>query len=252
MRSYKGKLIGSFGKKIIKYNWSTPDRIANNSIFLFHGAFSSGINSSKIDYLVKEFVKNGFNTLSYETSRMFAYPPKTKWPDYVASFEGKGFNDELEDVRRVITFALADKCSRGKIDFVGFSLGGTISSYFIRKVGKRLNSVQLFGSGVTTKGIDQPILSTYPESKEVLNNFHDYPGKLLLVQGSNDQVVPIKKAREIILQSKKAKIAELHLLKGVDHTFKYINDREESSKMNNYLASTIISFSKLGINCDEY
>ena len=68
-----------------------------------------------------------------------------------------------------------------------------------------------------------------------------FKGKIILVQGTNDNVVPIEEAREVITNNENlAFIRKLIILKDVDHQFKYINDRK-SKKINKIILDILIN-----------
>lgn len=238
---------GSFGKKKIYYSYISSHKHNHNFFVFLHGAYSTGLKDRYIDLSRQLAKKNIANSFSYETSRnLQSFEEKVlsmTFEDYTATFEGKTFIQEKEDIEIIFKYFMENfaKDSKAQVNLVGFSLGGTMASFLIKQYGKVLNSITLFGSGITTKGTNAPILSTYPSSQAILKNFLQFKGQLTLVQGTEDKVVPVQSARKIIFQANNAKVRKLILLNGVDHTFTKINDVNNEDKLNSTIYRIITS-----------
>ena len=113
---------------------------------------------------------------------------------------------------------------------MGFSLGGTQCSYLLPKYGSYIDSVFLFGSGITTKakGSTYP---GYPNKNEILHNFSLYKGNIFLIQGDLDTVVPQDEAKKILYTAHKARHTELIKLAHVDHSFRNYKGKLAISKI---------------------
>lgn len=238
---------GSFGKKLIYYSFK-KQRGSSNYFFFLHGVYSTCLKQKYFYLADKISNKKLGNVFLFESSRkVYTFETKLDFKQYVKTFEGKTFNDELQDVLNIFEYFYGNFVKNKKtarIFLIGFSLGGTLASYLLPIYGDRVKGVVLFGSGVTTKGINKPITKTYPSKNSLLSNFKTFEGILTLVQGSNDIIVPLIEAREIIDYSDKAFIRSLIILKGVDHRFVNIND----TKRENYLIKMIINIIKNSIN----
>lgn len=239
-------LKGTFGKKIIYCKFMRCKNSDNYFIFL-HGSYGSSFKD-KYTFIAKKIVKSGLgNVFLYETSRnIYTFEDNeivNDFEKYRKTFEGKTFEDELSDVKTAVKYVvdtLAVK-KEAKIHLIGSSLGGTLSSYLIKPYKKYIKTIILLGSGITTKGKNQPILKTYPPKEKILENFRSFSGNLILFQGTNDTVVPSNEARRIITDSKNAKTRKLIVLKGVDHTFKFINGKNKEKALLEYIFNIIYS-----------
>lgn len=141
------------------------------------------------------------------------------YEEYSKTFDGKTFEDEWKDVEVIFKhFLNLRRIKINNVVLVGFSLGGTMGSFLVKKY-PQIRSIFMFGSGVSTKRKMLPILSTYPKKEKILKNFSKYKGSVYLIQGENDDVVPQTDAREIINHADKAIIKEIIVLKNVDHQF---------------------------------
>lgn len=232
---------GTFGQKKIYYDYLESTTPSNIVIVFFHGVYSSTYNHPMYKYFAKAIVKKGLaNVALYETSRKIqSWEKPDEWQMYVDSFTGKTFEDELEDVKTIIKYIDDMKKKDTHFFFIGSSLGGTLLSYLLPKYKNRVKSVVLLGSGITTNGKEQPILSTYPSSHEILDNYKMHSGNITLIQGTNDETVPTKPARRIISQDSQALIKKLIILNGVDHRFTTIFGENRAEEIKKTLLSII-------------
>lgn len=230
------KIKGTFGKKQILYNLLRTKKKTNNYYIFFHGLYSSSLKERYVEIAKKIISNNLGNVLLYETSReVYSFEnEKIDFLEYQKTFSGKLFKDELRDVSLVIEHLVNEliKEKDFKLNFIGFSLGGTISSFFIEKYKKYLNNIFLFGSSIETKNKKRPIVEDYPKKETILNYFSKHTGGLLLIQGTRDNVVNGKKAELIIEAAKKAKYTSIIKLRGVDHRFLKIDDTISVDKIN--------------------
>lgn len=223
----KGYIEGVFGKKRNYFKILTPRKENNRYFILFHGSFSSSYNSEKDEIIAKLIIKENLgNVILYETSRdTYTFESKLSFEEYKSSFGPKTFRQELQDVKILFNFFWKKIIMQKKdfqLIFVGFSLGGTLSSYFLPIYGRKVKQVFLFNSGVTTK-VKGSTYSHYPNKKEILANFITYKGEIILVQGRGDTVVPQEEATQILDIAKETTSTELICLKGIDHSFRKID-----------------------------
>lgn len=210
-------------------------------VVFFHGMFGTTLGPhaegqliNSMNFLVE---KNLASVYVYQTSRSIERDKKQdfkKWA--LLAFEGKSFKEELDDVSRalnqLINIELYDKTI-----FVGFSLGGTISTYFLEKYNPK--TVLMFGSSCMTKSKDMPIGSSYPEKNQILNNLESYSGVVKIYQGTDDEVVPKEGAHEMWQAAKNAKRKELIVLQGVDHRFMHYNSLRDLT-LDSYVVQEIV------------
>ncbi len=167
--------------------------------------------------------------------------------DFAGSGESDGeFYDmtvtrEIDDARCILEYLFfLDFVDKQKVSIVGLSLGGAISSYLAGEYKEKLYKVVLWAPAGNMKEIAKNVVETDPTIKEKgyidlgglllsqdfyydlqkYNFFEEikrYPGKVLILHGTNDSVVPIEVGRKYkqILGDR----AELVEIEGADHTF---------------------------------
>lgn len=239
MRRFK-YIVGSFGKKRT-YFLHTINKSNKLTIF-FHGVFSTTLDV-KHQEIIKKIEKNNYNSdfLCFETSRHYnTFENKNySFEEYANTFNGKNFTDELDDIKNLLRSVNIEQYT--EIIFVGFSLGGTLSSFFIEEYSEKVKKIFLFGSGISTKRKTLPILSTYPTKKDILHNFKKYEGDLIIVQGSLDTIVPQKDANLIISTASMARKTALIRLLGVDHRFLTKFNKPYRDILNEELSKIIVT-----------
>jgi len=231
----KGKYnIGSFGKKIIYYRFKKL-KDSNNYFFFLHGVYSTCLKQKYFRLADRIITNNLGSAFLFESSRkVYSFESKLTFQQYLKTFQGKTFNDELQDVLNIFGYFFKNIIKNKKyarIILIGFSLGGTLGSFLLAKYADYIKGIILFGSGITTKGINRPITGSYPNKNILLTNFKTFKGGITLVQGSRDNVVPVLQARKIISESHGAWLRNLIILKGVDHTFSKVNGRDAEDKL---------------------
>lgn len=225
----KGYIEGVFGKKRNYYKILAPKKKNKRYFILFHGSFSSSYNSEKDEIIAKHIIKENLgNVILYETSRQtYTFESTLPFEKYKNIIGPKTYQQELEDVKILFNFfweTIIKQNKESQLIFIGFSLGGTLSSYFLPRYGHKIKKVFLFNSGVTTK-VKRSTYSHYPNKKEILTNFITYKGEIILVQGRGDSVVPQDEATEILDIAKETSSTELIRLKGIDHSFRKIDGK---------------------------
>lgn len=221
---------GSFGNKKIFYQFINRKLSNKLRFFFLHGVFSTTLKD-KYKKLAKHIVKNNLGSVFlYETSRTLnTWENKLSFKQYEKSFIGKTFIDEKQDIENIfkhfLKLSLSDK--KRNIILVGFSLGGTLASFLLPKYNDLIKDLYLFGSGISTKRKELPILSTYPSKRAILNNFKNYTGSIYLIQGERDNVVPTEEAKQIIKIAKNCLYKKIVILKDVDHQFYLIKNKNK-------------------------
>lgn len=237
--TYSGILKnGTFGRRELYFKeFYNPDSFDN--YFFIHGAFDTTLKHKYFNIAKKLNEDRKVNVFLFETSRkIYTFENKLNYKNYANTFSGKSFKDEIKDVQILFKYYLEKIKKNSKnfqIKIIGFSLGGTLSSFLIRNFNKYISDIFLFGSGITTKRKDWPILNSYPTKESILNNFSQFSGNLFLILGSKDNVIPTDESVRIVLESKKAQLKELKILKGVDHRFRKINGALAERKLENII-----------------
>ncbi|MCS7092906.1 MAG: alpha/beta hydrolase [Patescibacteria group bacterium] len=226
---------GVFGEKIQKGVYLKGEK--KEGVFFVHGLYGNCFDE-KYRKLSNFLNKKGYSVFLFNRSRLDHEILINE--NRQNQFQGKSFNDEIEDVKIALKHFLRISRLR-KVHYAGFSLGGTLSSFLVKNFNSYLKTIFLFGSGLSTKNKNRPIVNRFPEKSLILNNFSSYSGKIILVQGTYDDVVPIEEAREIITYHKnKAPLTKLILLRGVDHQFKRIKGRPSELKLTKLIYQIIL------------
>jgi esterase/lipase len=234
IKTKKEIISGVFGEKKQKINFYLTE--SSNKVFFFiHGLYGSCFKD-KYFLLAKKLVNHHFNVFLFDRSRRKGYNDKLDYKIKSSFFKEKSFKDEINDTKLAFKFLLSFLSKNKEINIVGFSLGGTLASFLIKDYQKYIKNIFLFGSGITTKDKKRPIVNSYPKKETVLKNFSMFKGKIILVQGTDDNVVSLEESREIITnENNSSLIRKLIILKDVDHQFKYLKGRE-----NKKIAETIL------------
>jgi len=225
---------GSFGKKLIYYKYIACKKKSNDYFIFFHGSFGSSCNSEKYDLIAKKILnfKLG-NVFLYETSRnVYTHESKLPYSEYKKVFGNKSYRQELEDVTTVFHFffnKIVKNNKKAKLHFIGFSLGGIQSLYLLPVYSVYVKSVFLFGSGKTINSSDT--YKGYPAYESILKNLNQFAGSVVIIQGTKDSVVSEKEAEILFNAAMKAEIVFRIKLKGVDHSFRTLNGKQEAVKI---------------------
>jgi pimeloyl-ACP methyl ester carboxylesterase len=231
-----GTITGSWNNYLIRYRFYPGKDLTKDTYVFFHGAYGTSLDNPRDNMLIHHLIEmNLGNIFCYETSRpSAAHNQKLNWEEKINLFEGKTFQNELDDVQLVFSHlhnTLVRNSDKSKYHFIGFSLGGTLASFLLPQYGGLVDSICLFGSGISTNGVDKPITSTYADQSIILSNYQSYSGSLTLVQGSEDTVVPMDPAKLVLEVALKARWKQLVVMYGVDHTFKYLHGHEAIEKI---------------------
>lgn len=240
---------GIYGNKKIFYRLFGENLSHRLRFFFLHGVFSTTLKE-KYQLIARQIVKNKLGSVFlYETSRKInSWESKMEFYNYEKTFRGKTFLDEKNDVEIIFDHFLKITSSTKKINIilVGFSLGGTLASFLLPKYGSIIKSVFLFGSGITTKRKNLPILSTYPPKEKILQNFKNFKGSIYLIQGDKDNVVPTEEAKQILKIANQSLIKKNIILKNVDHQFNLISEKKKK-----FIKNWIYHFIKNSISEEE-
>lgn len=216
---------GTFGEKSQKILYFS----GRNNIYYFfvHGLYGSCFDNRYLN-LAKKLNRKNYNVLLLDRSRLPGYKLSFSFETKQKFFIGKTFRNEIEDLKIAYDYSQNNIIKKKSlVNLVGFSLGGTLISYLINDYKNYLNSIFLFGTGVSTKNKNRPIVSSYPRSREILRNFSRFDKSIILVQGSKDSVIDGEEAKKIIFNRMgNFSTRILILLEGVDHQFKKLFDKD--------------------------
>jgi len=243
-------ILGSYHKKNIELFVASPkEKISTVTIFVhgLYGVFNELDNKDKVNITIDELLKKNIShVLAYNSSRDFSYDENLNFELRQKAFEFKTFQQELEDLKLAVSWAI-DNCAiffgipkiQLALNIHGTSLGGTLAilqSDFFPKIKK----ISLCGSGCGTNGSQKPILSSIFSEQAILDSVAEFSGKLLLFQGGNDTVVPKESGLKILEHAKKADVKYI-VIDGANHNFSKMNGIESDAPKQEF-ASIVVDF----------
>jgi len=213
-------------KSFTKVVASKSKKNTSNVLINVHGLYGlSGGKGSKSKKLAEVVAKNGIaHAVMFNSSRDWSIFEDGNWDKQKKAFEGKTFDQELQDVKDMVNLILDQSNqlfgvtkSKLRLFLVGNSLGGTLStcldSYF-----KYVDKIVLAGSGTRT------VFPSDLTEKQILNKASKFKGKVLLLQGSKDDVVPLEAGTTLLSGYKNAKTTK-KILEGANHNFSKLNGK---------------------------
>ena len=219
---------GSFGIEPMRIGLRRSVRETHNIALFIHGLyglFDPNDTEAKANDVAQYLSATGAaHVVQYSSSRLYSFPPSTKWQQREAAFLGKTFSQELDDLRAVLSFIFRNSSSIFGIEqsslrllIHGSSLGGTLA-ILAKEYFPIITRISLCGSGCGANTKTRPVLSTIFPEDMILSSIATFRGQLLLIQGSDDTVVPKESGQKII---RAATSANAHLLEvpGANHTF---------------------------------
>ncbi len=219
-----------------------PKKSSDILTIFFHGLFGGSLDplcSPEIHALSERLVAEKIVTVGlYETSRNCLRDGRDFFVWGKEAFAGKTFSDEVNDVGIALKKITSAFPSYKKLVFVGFSLGGTLSTYFLDAY--HPDAVVMFGSGCTTRNKHVPIGSTYPPKQEIFNNLKNFAGTIKIYQGTKDTIVPKGGAKQMLHAATHAIRRDFIQLCGVDHQFQ-LRDGKPDKTLRDVLFQEIVA-----------
>lgn len=249
MKRIKEEVRGQYLNNQVKFEVVVNNKTSRLVLFL-HGAYSSPYESkkTKIQYLAKELSKDasvGF----YQTSRLIERQirPNLCFEDYInKGFNSKTFTQEWEDVQLAYKAIIGKvkkqlKTKRLKISLVGFSLGG-VMSLLLSESFSEVNSIVMFGSSSSfiIPGDDWHLLRTMPTVARLNRIARNFMGSLSMVYAEKDEYVNKKMARQWFDSFEESRIKRWIEIKGADHRFKTINNKNREGELQSLLKQVIL------------
>lgn len=137
---------------------------------------------------------------------------------------------EIEDLKTVMkTISALDYVDKSRIYLMGSSLGGTVSALVAEEMPSSASGLILFYPAFNISSLVNgfagfPGMETaFTESLkdyDIMEHIGNYPGPVLIIQGTKDFIVPPSVAQEAC---EKYQNAELHLIEGANHGFNKAN-----------------------------
>lgn len=199
---------------------------ASNKVFVnIHGAYGeSGDKGSKSEILGNILLDlNICNVAFITTSRDWEmYRNLDKDLKYLA-FTDKTFSDEVRDVEYSFEKIIKYFGVNSEFYVVANSSGGTVISAIIDKV-SNITRLILCNSGIKSNSVDKPILSSIYSPREILKSASEYTGKLLFLQGLDDNIVPIE-YQNLLFDAYKSASKKKVTVVGANHNFSTASGR---------------------------
>lgn len=189
MKTYE--IAGLFSGNVKMYHYPSVKH-SKRAILVLKGIYGEHVpgNSSWDNELV-ELLQNDYHILFVRTSRLNDKIDRE-------AFIGKTFEQECIEIEDAFEYCNRNILSN-EYDWggIGVSLGGTIL-LGIPRILSQMKTIIMVGSGCgrnpeTTK----PLLSTLPETEQLLHSLDDYHNAFIFLHGKNDIVVPIDSQRLI-------------------------------------------------------
>lgn len=228
----------SFSKLLIDKSKKNTTTVLIN----LHGLYGlSGDPRSKSKKLAETLTQKGIaHVVNFNSSRDWNIYKDGDWGKMKKAFEEKTFEQELQDAKDAVELVIENseylfgiKKSKLKLIFVGNSLGGVVATclddYF-----EYVAKIIAAGSGTRT------VFPTKLSEKQILNKAAKFRRNFLLIQGSKDDVVPLKAGDALLAGYKNAKIKKI-VIYGANHQFLKINGKNKKKAHQSYI-DAILSF----------
>lgn len=167
------------------------------------------------------------NVMLYDTSRDWSkvaeYP--ANYEEKQAPFVGKTFDQELEDARRAIQYALDNSkhmlwvsSDELEITLHGNSLGGSLS-FFLASEFPQVKNIITVGTWLRSQKWDVPVLDTFPDKEIVIEKLGKFQWNYYMAYGTKDEVYSQEAFDEFYKNIKNASSKWFGKFIGVDHNF---------------------------------
>ncbi len=186
-----------FGDKMLDTNIYLAQN-SNKIIINIHGLYGHKNGSDqKFLWFAEHFSNNNLaHTILYSSSRknIANNPELSDYENKFLKFFWKNFDDEVSDAKRIIEFCLenSEKIFHQKPENLEFfvngnSLGGTIA-FFLAKDFAQIRGISSVGGALRREKWNTPIINTYPDASEIIENLSCFCGKFLLHEAGEDVI----------------------------------------------------------------
>jgi pimeloyl-ACP methyl ester carboxylesterase len=220
----------------------TRSKYKTNLVVLYlHGLYGDSLAVGSKSYKLQKNLhkKLKVNTVLFSTSRDWNLYQKDSREKIQEAFSLKTFQQEEEDIYDVIKLILDFKNElfnikqKIRIVIIANSIAGTIVANFAYKF-QEIRKIILCGSGMGGDSKTKPILSTKPRTSILIRNAKKFQGKVYLLQGTMDNVVP-KESGEKLLSVFPAKNSKLIKIYGANHNFSSIFGKNKKKAVELYI-----------------
>lgn len=237
---------GNYNNSFTKLEVLRSNKPSNKVLVNVHGLYGiSGDSGSKSRLLGNGVLKDNLaNVVQYSSSRDWSIYNSEDRELSKQAFINKTFDQERDDLIDAIELTKQNSKELFGVDKVEFiivanSLGGTITSSLSDEF-DNIEKIVLCGSGTGASSPNKPILSTYPTKEFIIDSAKKFQGKLLFLQGSKDETVPLFSQQELFDSYQSAK-KEMKIIEGANHNFSSINGKNKKLAYKLYVEN-ILSF----------
>lgn len=224
------QMEGTFGHGKIKME-TLPILGSKKLLINVHGAYGSIHGGGKyLDFAKSLYDGENCSVALYESSRN-AQKNAGSYKQRLQAFEGKTFEDELEDARRVVLYYIQNSeelfgvsAEELEITMNGNSLGGIIALVLANEI-PQITKVSTVGTGLCLIDKETPLARTFPQSASLVPRIKNFKGKLVVQHGGDDDVFEkgsFQQLYDVFSNNQKG----LVFLPDVDHTFTKIKGKK--------------------------
>ncbi|MEF2175020.1 MAG: hypothetical protein V3575_01005 [Candidatus Absconditabacteria bacterium] len=227
-------LEGKYGnKEIIVDIYSIEQK--NKLVINVHGTYGSknGSNNKYKNFAISLQNSHIANVILYQSSRLdvpnleYTKGSTDKFVQKQGLFVGKTINDEIEELKTVIDYAINNSKELFRIEgneleitLNGNSLGGMLS-FIVASNYPQIKNIVTVGTGISLEYKDIPILCELPSPNFLKNKIQEFLGKTMFCRGTDDALFDEKSFEEFANCKEENK--QVIKLQGVDHSFGKLN-----------------------------
>jgi hypothetical protein len=226
-------------KSFVKLDVTKASKRSSSVFIHVHGIYGlSGDAGSKSWLLGQRILQQNLGSVVQFSSSRNWLVYRDDWPTRIEAFRGKTFQQEADDLRDALDILLDQSNllfginpQTVKFTVIANSIGGTIISTLTDRF-SCIERMIICASGTGRSFSDKPILSTCPPEKKVLEAASTFTGKVLFIQPSQDEIVPLRAQNKLFLAYKNALTKKI-ILHGANHNFSKIQEKnkEESQEI---------------------
>lgn len=208
-----------------------------NFLIFVHGSWAVRDNDLNVEASKAIAAKGLASMLLYDSRREWrvTQKPDVTQEEWVRAFDGKTYQDELQELRAYIDYA-REKYQPENLFLSGRSYGGGLVALVSGDNIPELKRVLLFSPEIESPYVENPpnIYQGFPHIDEFLLAIKRYKKRLTIVHGENDDVVPFEHS-DLLYQVALTRQKNLIKVVGADHSF-------SGSALEEYVKAHLIAF----------
>lgn len=222
------RLYGSYHDKPVDVYIYTTARPTTTVTVICKGLFGvfDPEHACAVNVLGNLLIEHGVShVVFYNSSRDVTVSTESTFEDRARAFSKKTFNDELADLRKVVTYVIEHAtelfgCDPEDVTLYlhGTSVGGTLALMLSTEY-PQLKKLSLCAPPSSKGNSRKPIVSTMPEQDTLLSVAQQFTGDLFLLYGEEDAVVPRESSFKILEHATHAHTS-FRVIPGANHDFR--------------------------------